>query len=385
MLFRLILLAAMAAVTSMVAATSASSAADPYCGPTAGQAATAQVDTRLRDLFASYGNTSPQPNHWTGGDTTNSVPLPDGRNLWIFSDTFLGTVTPQLTRAPWPETPLVNNSIVIEKHGQLKRTLVGGTLDNPAALVTPADPSHWFWQADGTVENNSLRIFEAEWQHTGSGIWDFAPVGNSIASFSLPDLKLESVTPAPSLGAGGPIYWGAGIMEEGDWTYVYGSEDHGAHKLLHVARVQEGELLDSQAWQYWTGSSWSSDPLQSAPLLDGIENEISVTHVSTGYMLVTMDGASFFGNQIYAYFSCSPNGPFGDQTPLYAAPDVGTRGFVFVYNAHLHPELSRDGTFLITYNENSFTAQDLYDDVNVYRPRFIRVTIPGVTPLTDLG
>ena len=29
---------------------------------------------------------------WTGGDATYSVPLPDGRVLWMFGDSFIGTV-----------------------------------------------------------------------------------------------------------------------------------------------------------------------------------------------------------------------------------------------------------------------------------------------------
>ena len=35
---------------------------------------------------------------FTGGDGTYSVLLPDGRTVWIFGDTFLGTVNPDLTR-----------------------------------------------------------------------------------------------------------------------------------------------------------------------------------------------------------------------------------------------------------------------------------------------
>lgn len=375
-----IVVAGLIGVVTSTSATAAATATDTYCGPGSSQTAAAGVDAPLKNLFESYGN-NPQPNDWTGADTTNSVLLPDGRDLWIFSDTFLGKVNPDLTRSPWPETPLVNNTDIIMDHGRLGRTLLGGTLEDPAALVAPDDPSHWYWQGDGTVEGTSLRVFLTEWEHTGSGPFDFAFIQNRIATFSLPDLQLQSVVDAPSTVAGGSVYWGAGIMEEGPWTYIYGSEDHGYYKLAHVARVPSGHLLDFDQWQYWTGTTWSSDPLASAPISNAIENEYSVTHVSSGYMLVTMDGTTLFGNKIYAYFSCSPTGPFGDQTLIYTAPENGTNGGnEYVYNAHLHPELSEDGSFLVTYNVNSFNSQDLYDNVDNYRPRFIRFTIPGVSP-----
>src|SRR5919204_4033926 len=285
----LAVLAACAAAGS--AAPAARSALDPYCGPASSDAPTAWVDEPLHNLFAAYGD-DPQPGHWTGADTTNSVLLPDGRDVWIFSDTFLGNVNPDGTRAPWPETPLVNNTDVIQQDGQLVRTLYGGTPRDPAALVAPADPTHWYWQNDGTVEGRFLRVFVAEWKKNSDQALDISWVANAIASYALPSLQLVSVTPAPGTGATGPIYWGAGIMEDGPWTYVYGSEDHQYYKLAHVARVPSGHLLDFDQWRYWDGATWSSDPLASAPVLGGIENEFSVTHVSTGYMLVTMDGGT---------------------------------------------------------------------------------------------
>jgi hypothetical protein len=380
---RLCFVAVATAVAAVVVGgwtTSSAVAVQTTCGPSSSEPATAWIDTELRDRFTSYGN-DPVPGHWTGGDTTNSVVLPDGRSAWIFSDTFLGEVAADGTRAPWPETPLVNNSMIVEKHGKLGQTLVGGTLAEPAALVAPNDPSHWIWQNDGTVEGDKLRVFLTEWKRTGSGMWDFAWDHNAIATFSLPSLELESVTPAPGQVAGGSVYWGARIMEEGDWTYVYGSEDHSSYKLAHIARVPAGQLLDFDRWEFWTGAAWAPNALLSTPILGGINNEYSVTRIATGYMLVTMDGSVPFGNTIYAYFSCSPTGPWSNQTAIYAAPGVGTRGGIFVYNAHVHPQLSRDGTFLVTYNQNSFSAQDLYDDVEVYRPKFVRFRIPGVEPL----
>ncbi|MGZ4278347.1 MAG: hypothetical protein ACXVFK_15705 [Solirubrobacteraceae bacterium] len=63
----------------------------------------------------------------------------------------------------------------------------------------------------------------------------------------------------------------------------------------------------------------------------------------------------------------------------YTAPDyAGTNPNAFVYNAHTHPEFTRDGKLLISYNVNSFSFQDLIGDVHVYRPRFIRATLPAI-------
>ena len=44
--------------------------------------------TPFNKLFTRYGD------GWTGGDAVYSVPLPDGRIIWAFGDSFLDTVYP---------------------------------------------------------------------------------------------------------------------------------------------------------------------------------------------------------------------------------------------------------------------------------------------------
>ena len=39
--------------------------------------------------------------------------------------------------------------------------------------------------------------------------------------------------------------------------------------------------------------------------------------------------------------------------------------------ATAHPELSRPGSLVISYNVNSFVNTDHYKDVTIYRPRFV--------------
>ncbi|MFF1725411.1 hypothetical protein ACFVXS_40975, partial [Streptomyces sviceus] len=50
------------------------------------------ADDRLTGEFARYGDDGARSDDWTGGDGTHSVRLPDGRLLWLFSDTYLGQV-----------------------------------------------------------------------------------------------------------------------------------------------------------------------------------------------------------------------------------------------------------------------------------------------------
>jgi hypothetical protein len=51
--------------------------------------ASAVPDTRLDGKFGNYAGNHTSPDDWTGTDSTYSAPLPGGRDLWIFSDTFL--------------------------------------------------------------------------------------------------------------------------------------------------------------------------------------------------------------------------------------------------------------------------------------------------------
>jgi hypothetical protein len=45
---------------------------------------------------------------------------------------------------------------------------------------------------------------------------------------------------------------------------------------------------------------------------------------------------------------------------------------MFTYNAYAHPQFDRDGELLISYNTNG-DFWSIFNDVEIYRPRFIRV------------
>ncbi|MEZ0161942.1 hypothetical protein AB8850_29700, partial [Streptomyces griseorubens] len=85
-------------------------------------------EPRLTSTFARYGDDDARTDDWTGGDGTHSVRLPDGRLLWLFSDTFLGRVhrPPNPAGEPyaWRDgtAPLVRNSAVVMRDGRPEST-----------------------------------------------------------------------------------------------------------------------------------------------------------------------------------------------------------------------------------------------------------------------
>lgn len=328
-------------------------------------------DTHLQDLFDRYGDTA---HGWTGADSTYSAPLPDGRDAWLFSDTFLGRVNADGSRPG--DVPFIHNSMVVQAGNGL-RTVTGGTPGHPESLVgptpttPPTDPSgqnpDWYWIGGGITEGDHLRVFAMHYVSTGSAQFDFKWDSTAIASFHLPDLAPEGLM--PTHGAGG-VTWGSWIVRDGGVTYIYGVEDLGAHKYAHLARATGGLL---GPWQFWTGSGWSSDDASSARLLDGVANEYSVTKVGARWVMLTFDTSVVFGNEIVAYTADSPTGPFTSRTHVYSAPEAG--GNIIAYNAHVHPELSGRDRLVVSYNVNSLDVKDVYTNVMNYRPRFVDVTL----------
>jgi fibronectin type 3 domain-containing protein len=350
--------------------TLASPAAVVYAGiPVGGMSA-----TQLNDAFGVYGDTS---GRWNGGDSTASVPLPDGRVAWLFSDTFLGPINADGTR---PTTsPMVHNSIVLQDGAQLVDTRTGESPTFPTSLVGgdrdgEADNAG-YWVADGTVEGATLKVLYNHYRKTGSGSLDIEMTGTWLATFDLPALSLRSLT---DLQLGGQIAWGSAILEDGAYTYVYGAEFASTMKFVHLARVPAGGLAGP--WEYWTGSAWSAQSTDSARIMSGVGTAYAVQKIGNQYVLVTMEGNLVFNQTVVAYTAASPNGPFAGPINLYTAPEPQPGRSVITYDTRIHAELARPGKLLFSYNVNTLEPNGNYGDARLYRPRFVELDWPLPTP-----
>ncbi|CAM5471070.1 hypothetical protein SALBM311S_09623 [Streptomyces alboniger] len=349
------------------------------------------ADDRLTTEFARYGDDASRADDWTGGDGTHSVRLPDGRLLWLFSDTYLGQVhgppNPVGESYAWRDgtAPLVRNSAVVMRDGRLESTL-------PAPLFPDPGPNQWRWPVAARVEPRSpgsservLRVLL--WVRTaGAAPWVFGvPTATEDATLSLPDLRVESVVEVldqrllqdPSRR----VLFGTTLVERDDWTYVFGGDDGQAASRptshAYVARVPAGGLGDPAAWEYWDGSAWAARARPGAVLGDGrrtgVGSAFSVVRRGGTYLLFTMAAGTRGLTTVTSYWACSPTGPW--HGPAKGFTPALPPGQVAAYNPQAHPELSGGGRLVLSYDVNwlepTGAAAQLNRNVSLYRPRFV--------------
>ncbi|MBM2614765.1 hypothetical protein JIG36_04245 [Actinoplanes sp. LDG1-06] len=347
------------AAWTVVVLLGAAGAAGPVAAPVTDGGTSAAA---LSEMFQRYGDTS---GAWLGADRTASVALPDGRRLWLFSDTFLGRPDPDGAR---PRTAdLVHNSAIVQDGARLE-TVTGGSPARPASLVSAGD-DQFSWIGDATVRSDEVQVLVNRYRRTGQGPLDHALAGTELTTLALPTLAAGQVRALP---VGAKVSWGSEVMVDGEYTYVYGTEAAGQMKFAHVARVKGTDL--GQAWQFWTGQEWSNRAGESGRLLSGVGTTYGVRRVGEQYVLVTHENNLMFSSDFVAYTAASPTGPFEGPQYLFRAPETDA-GHI-VYDADLHLDLARPGSLLVSYNVNDLDEAVAYADASIYRPRFFEVPWP---------
>ncbi|MFI5171756.1 MAG: DUF5005 domain-containing protein [Chitinophagales bacterium] len=320
-------------------------------------------------FFTRYGN------GWTGGDATYSIKLPDGRNLWTFGDTFMDTVYADRSR---PSSPLIRNSFVIQDGLAFDdfHTMIIGDPDAPEAIVNTPDPEdHWYWPGDATAVDDILYMYMMYFHSTGGGGgFGFAYERTDLVKFSLPNIT--EISRETVWDEDPDNLFGAAVMEDGGFLYIYGSESTAFLKYCHVARVPLTNV-DSD-WEFFnalTGLWQSTYPGVNGRLKKNpsgnvdVSAQFSVFYEAGKYRLVTQEG--LLGHNIYTYEATTPTGPWGGRKKIYTTNEGAD---VWTYNAFMHNDIKNAaGYMLMSYNLNAMDFADLFSDADTYRPKFVWV------------
>lgn len=340
---------------------------------------------------------------WTGADGIFSIPL-DGDEragafattdtLFLFSDTFIGSVAPDGQRAPG--TTMVNNTLAFRPASKpdvspldfyYGHTTTGAPRSVFVPTVPEASPGEFYWLKDGIALKDSVYIFaerlrpdpvETVVRQGVSLIEMRIGGGGAVAESEQRNVPLA----LPATKKAGPISYGAGILANtttagvprpDGFIYVYGTQEDPFNKSALVARVPEAKFADIGAWRFFNGRSWVRDITAAAPITDRVSNELSVSPLPDGRYVMVFQLDSI-ARSVAARIGATPWGPFGPVKTLYRC-DPPPKHKIFCYNAKAHPHLSRRGELLISYNVNSLNFADSLRYADIYRPRFIRVRL----------
>jgi len=340
------------------------------CAPSATPAATA--DTSLDNVFA--GQLGPG---WIGGDMAYSTQLPNGQEAFAFNDTLIGTAQSdgQVTHLQG----FVHNSELVGNLSSLQSNYAG-TYTAPQTLIPDTNTTggySYLWEVGSSdVENGEQLVFVNEYKVVSAGVDTFSG-RSAIAVFTLPPTGLPIFQSLVNDSTVATHMWGNGMTTDGTYNYIYGTNwNHVVNQgWMDVARVPLNHTATVSDWQYWNGTTWVSG--EANAVVTGNSNLFSgVTHEQggTGYEEVNLAGTSSPPSTIAVSYSCSPEGPWSPQVPVYTIPEIAQYSpDEFAYTPNFHPELSATGGLVISYSLNSTVWADLLNNVHQYQPRFVQL------------
>ena len=348
---------------------------------------------------------------WVGADGAYSIPLSgseayepqdtEKRTLFLFGDTFVGEVKENGERTSG--TAMVNNTAAMLRGSAPRPRRIRfyhhtGEDGEPGALFVPSasetGSEGWYWPMDGAVVGDTIYIFASRIRpaEVSSDAFNFAQDGVVLLQSDVGDVtKFRSYrqTETPLYdereGEEGDVVFGGAVMvntekagspDPDGFVYVYGLRNAPFNKKLLAARVRPEGLADFGRWRFWDGEGWSTSIKDAAPLAERLSAGFSVSPLPDGRFVCVfqLDG---IGEHVALRVGESPVGPFGSAHKVwsFAAEDIEAE--IFCYNAKAHPHLSRPGELLISHNVNAFDFGAHFRNADIYRPRFIRVGLPG--------
>ncbi len=322
---------------------------------------------------------------WVGGDGAFSVALSDKRFLWLFSDTWVGTVRDGTRK----DVKMVNNTVAVQDGTGADATFAfavqEGAKGEARAIFTPPDGKGWFWQFAGHVADDTLHVFLPRFEKAGDGAFGFKALDMWLGTVEKPDadpLKWKpkyTKVPFANFDEKRKVSFGSAVLTVGDHAYVYGYEERQtrffpARKLL-VARVAKDKLLSFDAWRFYANGEWKPDMKDATAQIDALATEFSVSYLPglKRYALVyTENGLS---ERVVGRFAAAPEGPWSDPVLLYTCPEMKKDKKVFSYAAKAHPHLATGDELVISYVVNAHDLGPVINNAELYWPTFVRVRL----------
>jgi hypothetical protein len=344
---------------------------------------------------------------WLGGDVAASVPLDDGRSVWLYGDTLLGTLRTDCQdgeaycdRVADEDVFIANSVGIMPPGGRVAfhwRREGGGA----APIFGPSERDEILWPL-AVVRLGDHLLIAANRQMRTAGL---RPVGNTYLlvedARGPPEGWTVTRHAMPGVGAledpREALTWTTALVPVGPDVYVVGQRGVGFYARTVLARM-EREAITRPGWQpapeylldAAPGQTTWSRVLDVARLHDvaGLPGTTEATieqHPELGWLTFRL---APFGDAIRQYSASSLEGPWHDdgvaytlpapwRGPCHAPADACPGGGWIAYGVKSHPELAAPGEVVLTYNVNLMrdrggdTAPVLRDVPGFYVPRVV--------------
>ena len=313
---------------------------------------------------------------WIGGDGAYSTTLPDGRIAFTFSDTFIGRAQPD-GQAQF--TGMVESSELVGTPPNLQSDYAG-TYESPQSLIPNPGPDGENWELGATyVENGEQLVFVNEDGPVSRSPFQQFLGESGIAVLSATLGPLPTYDTVVALPTDPDTQWGYALLQSGGYLYVYGTVTDaatGTFEGMKIARFVPGWCLETDAWQYWTGSGWALGEANAVPVttgnpLTGVVQEPG----SASYVAVSTAPNVYADDTVDLSFASSPTGPWTSPQPVYSIPEVGQYQDEIAYFPTFHQELSSGNVLVVSYSlDTTDGPSSLAQDIHQYQPRFIDVS-----------
>ncbi|MES2064310.1 MAG: RICIN domain-containing protein [Bacteroidota bacterium] len=317
-------------------------------------------------------------------DQGTSVPLSDGRVLWITQDAWDGSRLRDNHKFSCSDYFNYNNSVMIQPKATdwnpehtTNMTIPNSAHGRPRQIFNNQPGTDWSWPGLGVQIGNNVWVQCGE----GKGLGGTNQSLYKLTPNAGDEWTAVRYTPAGMSGQVN-ISYSVGMVKGNDgYVYSFGSQgfNFGYGNNIFVARFAESDPL---TWTFWDGASWVNTPTtnDAAKVAVGPGNN-SISYLNGKYIMMSMDQGFNCEDKrdIYISTSSSPTGPFTAQKYIYTVSEYFGGKYARYYTPSIHPE-SVNGrnelllTFCLNFSGCGVSdCQDGYLDPYYYRVKNIRV------------
>lgn len=295
-------------------------------------------------------------------DQGTSIPLNDGRVLWITQDAWYeGSLAPS-GNLYGNHFISYSNSIIIQPSidnwsPQAPMMSADGRMHNIGNIVPKREGKDWSWPGPGVQLGDAVYLHAGEGNNLGSA--DDNQALFKLTPVSATHWNVERTTPPGLTAAEKLINYAAGMVKASDgYVYAFGTrgdpESFGFASYLHLARFKQD---NPQEWTFWDGSSWETvaSPAEQARVNNALGTS-SVGYLNGRYIHLTMDQGFYCGIpslNMYISTASSPTGPFSTPTLVHHFTEFYKGYNARVYTPSLHTEsVNGRNELLVTYSIN---------------------------------